>query len=71
MHRDRMTPEYLRMIHRGMSSKAFVDGLHDQGFTRDDSVELVKRVFGVSRGAAELFVVSHPAWAADPFYQET
>jgi hypothetical protein len=63
MHRDLMDLSCLAGIERGLSSKHFVAELHDQGLTRDEAAETVSQVFGVSRGAARLFIRSHPAWA--------
>lgn len=61
MHRDnrRYRPE----SRRGLCSKQFVTDLHAQGVPRDDAIVAVSQVFGVPRGAAQLFVQSHPAWA--------
>jgi hypothetical protein len=52
-------------MERGLGSKPFVAKLHDQGFTQDAAAEVVSGVFGVSRGAAEFFIRSHPAWAPE------
>ena len=43
----------------------FATGLHDQGYSREAAIAAVCQVFGVPRRAARLFIVSHPAWAAD------
>jgi hypothetical protein len=48
-----------------MHGKQFVTELHAQGVARDEAVEIICVVFGVPRGAAGLFVASHPAWTAD------
>jgi hypothetical protein len=63
MHRDdlRYGPE----TGRGVCSKQFVAELHEQGVELDEAIEAVSRQFGVSRGAAWLFVRSHPAWATE------
>jgi hypothetical protein len=66
MHRDQIGRRCLAGMERGLGSKRFVTKLHDQGFTRDAAAEAISRVFGVSRGAAELFIRSHPAWAPEP-----
>ena len=50
---------------RGLCSKQFVADLRDQGIPRDDAIFAVSQMFGVPRGAARLFVLSHPAWAED------
>jgi hypothetical protein len=63
MHRD-----YIKdgtEMRRGSSSKQFVAELQEQGVGRDDAIEAVRRMFGVPRGAAQLFVLSHPAWAKE------
>jgi hypothetical protein len=65
MHQDNIDREYLGMRSRGVSSKTFVEDLHERGFTLEDSVELLCRLFALPRGAATLFVASHPAWAAE------
>jgi hypothetical protein len=46
-----------------LCSKQFVTDLHDQGLPRDEVIVAVSQVFGIPRGAARLFVLSHPAWA--------
>jgi hypothetical protein len=48
-----------------INSKQFVTELHDRGFARDEVVETLCLMFGVPRGAARLFVASHPAWATE------
>jgi hypothetical protein len=48
-----------------LGSKQFVTDLHHRGVTREEAVEAVRQVFSVPRGAARLFVLSHPAWAED------
>jgi hypothetical protein len=63
MHRSNV--RNMAVVSRGLDSKQFVTELHDQGSTRDDAIEAVCQVFCVSRSAAELFIVSHPAWAAE------
>ena len=40
-------------------------GLHDRVRTPDDAADVVCQVFGVPRGAARLYVRSHPAWSAE------
>jgi hypothetical protein len=64
MHRDNIALRDLGGRGRGLPSKQFVTDLHDQGFSCDDTIEAVCRVLGIPRGAARLFVVSHPAWAS-------
>jgi hypothetical protein len=61
MHRDHYG--YGAGPRRGLCSKQFVNDLRDQGIDRDDAIEAVSQVFGVPRGAARLYVLSHPAWA--------
>jgi hypothetical protein len=63
MHRDHLRHE--DGSGRGSCSKQFLAELHDQGIGRDEAIEAVSRRFGVSRGAASLFVTSHPAWAEE------
>jgi hypothetical protein len=50
---------------RALCSKRFVAELRDQGLAREEAIEAVSQAFGVPRGAARLFVLSHPAWAED------
>ena len=64
MHRDNIALRDLAGRSRKLCSKQFVTELHDQGYTRDQAIEVVCQVFGVPRRAARLFVVTHPAWAA-------
>jgi hypothetical protein len=46
-----------------MHSKEFVARLRQRGFARQEAIALLGLVFGISPGAATLFVDSHPAWA--------
>ena len=64
MHRANIILSDLAGVSRGMHGKQFVTELHDRGFARDQAIEMLCLVFGVPRGAARLFVGSHPAWAA-------
>jgi hypothetical protein len=48
-----------------MCCKQLVTDLHRQGAARDEAIRVVSQAFGVSWGAAKLFVRSHPAWAED------
>jgi len=50
---------------RGPYSKRFVAELRVQGLTQEEAIEAVSRSFGVPRGAARLFVLSHPAWTEE------
>jgi hypothetical protein len=50
-------------VSRGTHSKQFVADLHERGFARDEAIASLCLAFGISRGAAKLFVDSHPAWA--------
>jgi hypothetical protein len=61
MHRDHLRDG--AESGRGVGSKQFVAELHAQGVDRDEAIATVSRRFGVSRRAARLFVLSHPAWA--------
>jgi hypothetical protein len=63
MHRD--NHRYGSEPRRGLCSRQFVADLRDQGIPRDEAIVAVCRAFGVPRGAARLFVLSHPAWAGD------
>jgi hypothetical protein len=36
-----------------------------KGVGRDEAIEAVSQMYGVTRGAARLFVLSHPAWAEE------
>jgi hypothetical protein len=60
MHRDNISR--WGETRRGLCSKQFVTDLRAQGYTREYAIEAVSRTFGVTRGAARLFVCSHPAW---------
>jgi hypothetical protein len=50
---------------RGLYSKRFVAELRDQGVAQEEAIEAVRQAFGVPRGAAQLFVLSHPAWSEE------
>jgi hypothetical protein len=65
MHRDNIVLSDLAGVSRGMPSKQFVTELHASGAARGEAIEMLCLVFGVPRGAAKLFVASHPAWAAE------
>ena len=65
MHRDKVVLRDLAGKSRELCSKQFATELHDQGYARDDAIAAVCQVFGVPHRAARLFIVSHPAWAAD------
>jgi hypothetical protein len=65
MHRDLMNLGYLTGTERGQNSKQFVAELHDWRLSPDDAADVVCQVYGVSRGAARLYVYSHPAWASE------
>ncbi len=65
MHRDRMDRSCLAGVDRGMRGKLYVADLHAQGLGRDAAVDSVVQAFGVPRGAARLYVRSHPAWASE------
>ena len=49
---------------RRMQSKQFVTELHERGVGRDEAIEMLCLAFCIPRGAARLFVASHPVWAA-------
>ena len=65
MYRGNIVLSELTGANRGMHGKQFVTELHAQGVARDEAVEMLCVVFGVPRGAARLFVASHPAWTAE------
>jgi hypothetical protein len=65
MHRDNIVLSDLAGVSRGMPSKQFVTELHARGAAREEAIEMLCLMFGVPRGAARLFVASHPAWAAE------
>jgi hypothetical protein len=65
MHRDNFVLRDLAGKSRKLCSKQFATELHDQGYARGDAIAAVCQVFGVPHRAARLFIVSHPAWAAD------
>ena len=65
MYRDLMERRCLAGIDRGMSGMLYVGELHAQGLGQDAAVKAVVKAFGVSRGAARLYVRSHPAWASE------
>jgi hypothetical protein len=65
VHRDLIDRDCLTGTERKLSSKAFVAGLHRRGLTREQAADVVCQLFGVSRGAARLYVRSHPAFAAE------
>jgi hypothetical protein len=65
MHRSNVVLWDPAEVSRGMDSKQLVADLHDSGLARDEAVEMLCLVFGIPRGAARLFVASHPAWAAE------
>ena len=69
VHRAKIVPSQVTVVNRGMHSKQFVTELHDSGFTRDQAIEMLCLMFGIPRGAARLFIVSHPAWAAETAVQ--
>ena len=65
MRRDRMDRRCLAGMERGLSSRLYVAELHAQGLSQDAAVESVIQAFGVSRGAARLYIRSHPTWASE------
>jgi len=65
VHRDLMDVESLTGIERGLSSKEFVAELHRRGLRPDDAADVVSRVFAIPRGAARLYIRSHPAWSTE------
>ena len=67
MHRDQIGHGAERT--RGLRSTRFVAELRNQGMGCEDAIEAVSQAFGVPRGAARLFVLSHPAWAGDEVHR--
>ena len=65
MHRDQMEHRCPAGMDRGLSGMLYVAELHAQGLSRDAAVESVVQACGVPRGAARLYVRSHPAWASE------
>jgi hypothetical protein len=65
MHRNNLVLRDLAGKSRKLCSKQFATELRDQGFARDDAIAAICQVFGVPHRLARLFIVSHPAWAAD------
>jgi len=65
MHRDHIAPDGLIGMRRGLCGDTFAAELHDRGFTPDDAAEAVGLMYGVSLGAARLFIRSHPARAGE------
>jgi len=65
MHRARIVFRHPVVSNGVMHSKRLVADLHDWGFTCDEAVEILCMIFGLSPGAANLFIVTHPAWVAD------
>jgi hypothetical protein len=65
MHLPRMVLNHVAGPNDGMHSKRFVADLHDWGFTRDEAIEILCMIFDLSRGAARLFISTHPAWSAE------
>lgn len=70
MHRDLIDHERLNGMERGLSCKQFVAELHDRGLSPDQAAEAVCQLFAVHRGAARLYVRSHPAWASSEVPKE-
>jgi hypothetical protein len=65
MHRDNIVLSDLAGVSRGMPSKQLVTEMHERGAARDEAIAMLCLMFGVPRGAARLFVASHPAWATE------
>ena len=65
MHLPRMVLSHPAGVNGRMHSKRFVADMHDWGFTRDEAIEVLCMVFDLPRGAAKLFIVTHPAWLAE------
>ncbi len=65
MHRANGVLRNRAEMSRGMDSKQFVTELHAEGVDRDEAIEMLCLVFSIPRGAASLFVASHPVWAAE------
>jgi hypothetical protein len=65
VHHDLIDRGYLTGMERGQSSKQFVTELHDRRLSPDDAADVVCQVYGIPRGAARLYIYSHPAWAPE------
>ena len=65
MHLARMVLSHPAGVDGGLDSKRFVGDLHDWGFARDEAIEILCMIFDLSRGAAKLYLVTHPAWVAE------
>jgi hypothetical protein len=70
MHRNDVSLRELDGRSRKLCSSEFATELHEQGYTRDEAIAAVCQVFGVPQRAAQLFIISHPAWSVDSRVQE-
>jgi hypothetical protein len=52
-------------VERGLGCKRFVSELRGRGLTTDDAADVVCQIFCVPRGAARLYVRTHPAWSTE------
>jgi len=66
MHRDRVRRRSPAGTQPRIAAELFAAELRDRGLLQDAVTEAVRRIFGVSRGAAERFIRSHPSWADQP-----
>lgn len=65
MHRDLVDRGCLAGMERGLNVMQFVAGLHERGLMPEEAADVVSQALGVGRGAARLYIRSHPAWAAE------
>jgi len=65
MHRDATDRRYATGMRRRLDGKQLVADLHGRGLTPDDVADIVCQLFCIPRGAARLFVDSHPDWACE------
>ena|SRR5689334_7396248 len=49
----------------GLNAKRFVAELHGRGLWPDDAADIVCQLFCIPRGAARLYVRTHPAWSPE------
>jgi hypothetical protein len=50
---------------RGLDGKRLVTELHGRGLSPNDAADIVCQVFCIPRGAARLYVRTHPAWSPE------
>jgi hypothetical protein len=50
---------------RGRDGKRLAGELHGRGLSPDDAADVICQVFCIPRGAARLYVRTHPAWSPE------